>query len=89
MCGFGQRRYSYGCLSFPVRTRFSKEEIATLRTHQILFGTQILDFITVLFTGGDELKDNDKILEDYLGRECPVGLKDIIAAKQEPLLGFQ
>jgi hypothetical protein len=29
----------------------------------------------VVFTGGDELEDNDETLEDYLGRECPQPLK--------------
>ncbi|KAK9205041.1 hypothetical protein WN943_015307 [Citrus x changshan-huyou] len=32
----------------------------------------------VVFTGGDELEDNDETLEDYLGRECPKPLKEIL-----------
>ncbi|KAL0541785.1 hypothetical protein IC582_021842 [Cucumis melo] len=75
-------------LVFSVRTRFSEEEIATVRTLQTLFGTKIVDFVIVLFTGGDDLEDNDETLEDYLGRECPVGLKDIIAASKNRCLVF-
>ena len=58
-----------------VRTRFSKEEEAALRSLQSLFGKKINDYMIVVFTGGDELEENDETLEDYLGRECPVPLK--------------
>ena len=60
---------------FSVRTRFSKEEEAALHSLQILFGDKIVDYMIVVFTGGDELEDNDETLEDYLGRECPDPLK--------------
>ena len=63
---------------FSVRTRFSKEEEAALRSLQSLFGKKINDYMIVVFTGGDELEENDEMLEDYLGRECPVPLKDIL-----------
>ena len=58
-----------------VRTRFSKEEEAALRSLQSLFGEKINDYMIVVFTGGDELEENDETLEAYLGRECPVPLK--------------
>jgi hypothetical protein len=32
----------------------------------------------VVFTGGDDLEDNDETLDDYLGRECPETLKVFI-----------
>ena len=60
---------------FSVRTRFSQEEEAALRSLQTLFGNKIVDYMIVVFTGGDELEDNDETLEDYLGRECPEPLK--------------
>ncbi|KAJ6759635.1 hypothetical protein OIU79_024660 [Salix purpurea] len=63
---------------FSVRTRFSKEEEAALRSLQTLFGSKILDYMIVVFTGGDELEDNDETLEDYLGRECPQPLKEVL-----------
>ncbi|CAK9311384.1 unnamed protein product [Citrullus colocynthis] len=75
-------------LVFSLRTRFSEEEEATVRTLQTLFGTKIVDFVIVLFTGGDELEDNEETLEDYLGRDCPIGLKDIIAATKNRCLVF-
>ncbi|KAJ8769884.1 hypothetical protein K2173_008966 [Erythroxylum novogranatense] len=65
-------------LVFSVRTRFSQEEEAALRSLQTLFGRKIVDYMIVVFTGGDELEDNDETLDDYLGRECPEPLKDIL-----------
>ncbi|TQD96581.1 hypothetical protein C1H46_017831 [Malus baccata] len=63
---------------FSVRTRFSQEEEAALRSLQTLFGSKIIDYMIVVFTGGDDLEDNDETLDDYLGRECPEPLKDIL-----------
>ena len=60
---------------YSVRTRFSQEEEAALRSLQTLFGSKIVDYMIVVFTGGDELEDNDETLEDYLGRECPKPLQ--------------
>uniref|UniRef100_A0A2P2IS07 AIG1-type G domain-containing protein n=1 Tax=Rhizophora mucronata TaxID=61149 RepID=A0A2P2IS07_RHIMU len=37
----------------------------------------MIDYMIVVFTGGDELDDNDETLADYLGRECPQPLKVI------------
>ncbi|KAJ4838409.1 Immune-associated nucleotide-binding protein 9, partial [Turnera subulata] len=65
-------------LVFSVRTRFSQEEEAALRSLQTLFGRKIVDYMIVVFTGGDDLEDNDETLDDYLGRECPQPLKDIL-----------
>ncbi|XP_038682915.1 immune-associated nucleotide-binding protein 9-like isoform X2 [Tripterygium wilfordii] len=64
---------------FSVRTRFSQEEEAGLHSLETLFGSKIFDYMIVVFTGGDELEDNDETLEDYLGRECPEPLKEILA----------
>lgn len=63
---------------FSVRTRFSQEEEAALHSLQTLFGSKIFDYMIVVFTGGDELEDNEETLEDYLGRECPKPLKEIL-----------
>lgn len=60
---------------FSVRTRFSQEEEAALRSLQTLFGSKIVNYMIVVFTGGDELEENEETLEDYLGRECPQPLK--------------
>lgn len=62
---------------FSVRSRFSQEEEAALQSLQAVFGPKIADYMIVVFTGGDELEDNDETLGDYLGRECPETLKVI------------
>ncbi|XP_031390137.1 immune-associated nucleotide-binding protein 9-like isoform X5 [Punica granatum] len=66
-------------LVFSVRTRFSEEEEAAFHALRTLFGNKIVNYMIVVFTGGDELEENDETLEDYLGRECPQPLKDVLA----------
>jgi hypothetical protein len=61
-----------------VRSRFSEEEENALRSLRTLFGSKIVDYMIVVFTGGDDLEDNDETLDDYLGRECPETLKVFI-----------
>ncbi|EEF52958.1 aig1, putative [Ricinus communis] len=73
---------------FSVRTRFSQEEEAALRSLQTLFGSKIFDYMIVVFTGGDELEDNDETLEDYLGRECPQPLQEILTLCKNRLVLF-
>ncbi|PRQ20528.1 putative P-loop containing nucleoside triphosphate hydrolase [Rosa chinensis] len=60
------------------RTRFTKEEESALRSLEILFGSKIFDYMIVIFTGGDELEENDETLEDYLGHDCPEPLKELL-----------
>lgn len=62
-----------------VRSRFSEEEENALRSLQTLFGSKIVDYMIVVFTGGDELEDDEDTLDDYLGRECPESLKQILS----------
>ena len=33
---------------------------------QTLFGSKIFDYMIIVFTGGDDLEDNDETLENYL-----------------------
>ncbi|KAH9725258.1 Immune-associated nucleotide-binding protein 9 [Citrus sinensis] len=66
------------CVVFSVRSRFSQEEEATLHSLQTLFGKNCFDYMIVVFSGRDELEANDETLEDYLGRECPKPLKEIL-----------
>ncbi|KAF7836455.1 immune-associated nucleotide-binding protein 9 [Senna tora] len=63
---------------FSVRTRFSEEETAALSSLRTLFGNKIVDYMIVVFTGGDDLEENDETLDDYIGRECPQPLKEIL-----------
>ncbi|MQM02408.1 hypothetical protein Taro_035175 [Colocasia esculenta] len=60
---------------FSTRGRFSREEEAALQTLQTFFGEKITDYMIVVFTGGDDLEDNDETLEDYICRECPEPLQ--------------
>ncbi|KAL2329416.1 hypothetical protein Fmac_022843 [Flemingia macrophylla] len=62
-----------------VRTRFTEEEETTLQSLRTLFGSKIADYTVVVFTGGDELEENDQTLEDYLGCGCPEPLKEILS----------
>ncbi|XWS23425.1 hypothetical protein CRYUN_Cryun28dG0013100 [Craigia yunnanensis] len=63
---------------FSIRTRFSQEEEAALHSLRTLFGRKIVNYMIVVFTGGDELEENEETLEDYLGCDCPQPLKDIL-----------
>ncbi|QCD95405.1 P-loop containing nucleoside triphosphate hydrolase [Vigna unguiculata] len=65
-------------LVFSVRTRFSEEEQATFLTLQALFGHKIVDYMLVVFTGGDDLEANEETLDDYLDCNCPQPLQDIL-----------
>ncbi|XP_071722415.1 LOW QUALITY PROTEIN: immune-associated nucleotide-binding protein 9-like [Rutidosis leptorrhynchoides] len=64
---------------FSLRTRFSQEEAAALHSLQTLFGSKIIDYMIVVFTGGDELEDNDQTFEEYLAHGCPTLLKETLA----------
>ena len=63
---------------FSVRTRFTEEEESALRSMQKLFGSKIVDYMIIVFTGGDELEENNETLDQYLGRDCPEPLKVLI-----------
>ncbi|CAI9279245.1 unnamed protein product [Lactuca saligna] len=53
-----------------VRNRFSKEEVA-INGLRVLFGNKINDYMIVVFTGGDELEENEQTLGDFL-QDCPL-----------------
>ncbi|KZV57104.1 hypothetical protein F511_05978 [Dorcoceras hygrometricum] len=62
-----------------VRSRFSREEEAAIESLRKFFGSKISDYMIIVFTGGDDLEDNDETLDDYLGRDCPEPLKETLA----------
>ncbi|XP_015078519.1 immune-associated nucleotide-binding protein 9-like [Solanum pennellii] len=65
-------------LVLSVRTRFSREEQASVQCFMNLFESKIVDYMIVVFTGGDELdEENDEILVKYLNH-CPEPLKDTL-----------
>ncbi|KAL8267737.1 hypothetical protein R6Q59_001535 [Mikania micrantha] len=51
-------------------SQFSKEEKAAISSLQTLFGRRIYEYMIVVFTGGDELDEENKSLEDFL-RDSP------------------
>lgn len=61
-----------------VRTRFSREEEAAIKSLEKFFGSRISDYMIVVFTGGDDLEESEETLDDYLGRNCPEPLKEIL-----------
>lgn len=62
-------------LVLSVKARFSQEELTVLQNLQTLFGDNIVDYMIVVFTGGDVLEDDHETLEDYLSHGCPEPLK--------------
>lgn len=61
-------------LVFSVRDRITKDE--KVFSHlQTLFGSRIANYMIIVFTGDDELEENEETLEDYLTQECPQFLK--------------
>ncbi|KAL7090537.1 hypothetical protein ACP275_12G047100 [Erythranthe tilingii] len=67
-----------------IKTRISKEEEeAGVLMLQAFFGPKIIDYMVVVFTGGDDLED-DETLDDYFGRNCPQHYKYILETTAYP-----
>ncbi|VVB11679.1 unnamed protein product [Arabis nemorensis] len=66
-------------LVLSVRTRITQEEENTLGTLQALFGSEILDYLIVLFTGGDVLEERNQTLDDYFRQGCPEFLETVLS----------
>jgi AIG1 family len=52
---------------FSIRSRFSEGEETTLERLQMFFGDRIVDYMILVFTGGDDL-DEDETFMEYLSR---------------------
>ncbi|CAA7396499.1 unnamed protein product [Spirodela intermedia] len=63
---------------FSTRGRFSREEEAALQALQTFFGEKITNYMIVVFTGGDDLEENNESLEDYIRQECPEPLQKFL-----------
>lgn len=57
------------------RNRVSEEEESTLNSLQSIFESRILDYFIVVFTGGDDLEEDNQTLDDYLSHNCPEFLR--------------
>ncbi|XP_027149926.1 immune-associated nucleotide-binding protein 9-like [Coffea eugenioides] len=51
-----------------LRSRVSMEEAAAIETLQKIFGDKIAEYMILVFTGGDELEDEEVSFDDYLSR---------------------
>uniref|UniRef100_A0A1J3DJ94 AIG1-type G domain-containing protein n=1 Tax=Noccaea caerulescens TaxID=107243 RepID=A0A1J3DJ94_NOCCA len=58
-------------LVLSARARVSQEEESTLNALQCIFDSKILDYIIVVFTGGDGFEAENETLDDYFGAGCP------------------
>ena len=58
-------------LVLSLRNRFTPEEFAATELLQALFGAKIIDYMIVVFTGGDELEED---IETYLKDNAPPSL---------------
>ncbi|KAM0940219.1 putative AIG1-type guanine nucleotide-binding (G) domain-containing protein [Dioscorea sansibarensis] len=65
-------------LVLSVRTRVSKKEEGAVKCLREIFGEKILDYMIIVFTGGDQLEDDEMLLEDYLNA-CPEPLKELLS----------
>ncbi|XP_027091889.1 immune-associated nucleotide-binding protein 9-like [Coffea arabica] len=59
-----------------LRSRISIEEAAAIETLQKFFGNKISDYMILVFTGGDQLEEDDVTLDDYLSHSESV--KDML-----------
>lgn len=62
-------------LVLSVRNRFTAEEVAAVESLQNIFGEKVVKYMIVVFTGGDELEENDETLDEYLLQGAPEYLK--------------
>ncbi|KAJ0977251.1 hypothetical protein J5N97_012725 [Dioscorea zingiberensis] len=60
-----------------VKNRFSREEKAAIQCLEQFFGKQIYDYMILVFTGGDQLEEDEVTLEDYLD-DSPGQLHDLL-----------
>ncbi|XP_057817478.2 immune-associated nucleotide-binding protein 9 [Cryptomeria japonica] len=60
-----------------VKNRFTAEEAAVLDSLQLLFGPDIINYMVVVFTGGDELVNDGVTFQDYLN-DCTPQLEDVL-----------
>uniref|UniRef100_A0A1J3IT92 Protein AIG1 n=1 Tax=Noccaea caerulescens TaxID=107243 RepID=A0A1J3IT92_NOCCA len=66
-------------LVISVRNRVTKEEELVLSTLEVLFGSKVVDYLIVVFTGGDELTEDEETIDNYLDG-CPEFLTKLLVA---------
>ncbi|XP_008786469.1 immune-associated nucleotide-binding protein 9 isoform X2 [Phoenix dactylifera] len=73
---------------FSTRSRFSREEEATIQSLQTFFGERIVDYMIVVFTGGDDLEESGMTLQEFIGRGCPEPLQNILRLCKKRVMLF-
>ncbi|ONK77388.1 uncharacterized protein A4U43_C02F6020 [Asparagus officinalis] len=63
---------------FSVASRFTRDEVAAIQSMKSFFGDRIVDYMIVVFTGGDFLEAKGKTLKDFISRGCPEPVKNIL-----------
>ncbi|KAM7275212.1 hypothetical protein ACFE04_017078 [Oxalis oulophora] len=64
---------------FSLTTCFSQEEAAVIYCLESLFGSKALNYMIVVFTGGDDLERNEQTLEEYFAHGHPMLLEETIS----------
>ncbi|KAH9330405.1 hypothetical protein KI387_002513, partial [Taxus chinensis] len=64
-------------LAVSLSNRFTQEETNVLDQLQMLFGPRIVNYMVVVFTGGDHLERRGMTLEEHLNN-CPKNLTDLL-----------
>ncbi|XP_028549752.1 immune-associated nucleotide-binding protein 9 [Dendrobium catenatum] len=70
-----------------VGSRFTREEQAAVESMKSLFGDEIVNYIILVFTGGDSLESKQQSLEDYISL-CPEPLRNLIKLCKNRLIIF-
>lgn len=68
-------------LVLSVRNRFTADEMAAIESLQTLFGEKVVNYMILIFTGGDLLEEDDEIdvpLDEYLREGAPDFLLNFI-----------
>lgn len=65
-------------LVLSVRNRFTPEEMAAVEYLQTIFGEKVVNYMILIFTGGDELDDDETPLDEYLNEGAPDFLRNFI-----------
>eukprot|EP00250_Pteridium_aquilinum_P033390 c5542_g1_i1 orf=298-1362(-) len=65
-------------LVLSARNRFTAEELAAIEGLRALFGPHIVKYMIVVFTGGDELAENELDLDSYLDDNAPSSLLELL-----------
>ncbi|XP_019056196.1 PREDICTED: immune-associated nucleotide-binding protein 8-like [Nelumbo nucifera] len=72
---------------YSIQTRFSVEEKVAFQTIQDLFDQNIVNYMIVVFTGGDMLEKDEETLQDYL-IGCPKPLQEIMGLCKNRVVVF-